>query len=72
MKKVCKLEGLGCAHCAVKMEDAIRKLNGVSSASINFMTQKLTIEADNGEFGEIISKAAKICKRIEPACKIIL
>ncbi len=43
MKKTYKLQDLDCANCAAKMEDAIGRLDGVSSARVNFMTQKLTI-----------------------------
>lgn len=71
MKKTYRLEELDCAHCAAKMEDAIRKLPGVTSASISFMTQKLTLEADDGQFDEILKQAAKICKKIEPDCRIV-
>lgn len=71
MKKTYRLEELDCAHCAAKMEDAIRKLPGVTFASISFMTQKLTLEADDGQFEEIVQQAAKICKKIEPDCRIV-
>lgn len=72
MKKIYKLEELDCANCAAKMEDAIRKIEGVSFVSVNFLTQKLTIEAADSEFEEIMKKAAKICRKIEPDCRIIM
>lgn len=72
MKKIYKLEDLDCANCAAKMEAAISKIDGVESAAVSFMTQKLTIEADESKFDEILKKAAKICKKIEPDCKIIV
>lgn len=72
MKKTFKLEDLDCANCAAKMEDAIRKIDGVISVNISFMSQKLTIEADEENFTTIMLKAAKVCKRIEPDCRIIL
>ena len=72
MKKTYRLENLGCAHCAGKMEDAIRKIDGVKNAEIHFLMQKLTLEADSDQFDDIIGKAAKLCKKIEPDCKIIL
>ena len=50
MKKVFKLNDLDCANCAAKMEAAIQKLDGVKSATISFMTQKLTLEADDADF----------------------
>ncbi len=72
MKKTFKLVDLDCAHCAQKMEDAIKKLDGVQDASINFLAQKLTIEADEARFDEIMKSAVKACKRIEPDCEIKL
>ena len=72
MKKVFELEELDCAHCAAKMEDAIKKLDGVISANISFMTQKLTIEADEKDFDKILKAAQKAIKKIEPDCRIVL
>lgn len=72
MKKTFKLVDLDCAHCAQKMEDAIKKLDGVQDASIHFLAQKLTIEADETRFDEIMKSAVKACKRIEPDCEIKL
>ncbi|MCM1227825.1 MAG: cation transporter [Clostridium sp.] len=72
MKKVYKLEELDCANCAAKMENEINKIEGVQKASISFMTQKLTIEADESKIDEIMKKAAKVCKKIEPDCRIIM
>ncbi|MBQ2939759.1 MAG: heavy-metal-associated domain-containing protein [Clostridia bacterium] len=71
MKKTYRLEELDCAHCAAKMEEAIRKLSGVTGASISFMTQKLTLEAEDEKFDEILQQAAKICRKIEPDCRIV-
>ncbi|MGI6240071.1 MAG: cation transporter [Christensenellales bacterium] len=62
---------LDCANCASKMEHAIRKIDGVHSASVSFMTQKLTIEAEEARFEEIMEKVAAACRKIEPGCKII-
>ena len=71
MKKVFKFDELGCANCGDKMEDAISKLEGVTSAKVNFMAQKLTIEADDARFNAIMDEAQKICHRIEPDCDIV-
>lgn len=71
MKKVFKLKNLDCANCAAKMERGIREIEGVESASITFMTAKLTIEADESLMDEIITKAQKIIKKIEPDCRIV-
>lgn len=72
MKKIFKLEDLDCANCAAKMERAIAKIDGVTAAAVNFMSQRLTIEADDAKFDSIMKEAVKICKKIEPDCKIIL
>ena len=71
MKKTFNLEELDCAHCAAKMEDEIRKLDGVTSASVNFFAQKLILEAEDGRFDEILASAQKIISKIEPDCKIV-
>ena len=72
MKKHFKLRDLDCAYCAAKMEEAIKKLDGVNSATVSFMTQKLTLDADDARFDEILQQAVKICKKVEPDCTIVL
>lgn len=72
MRKVFKLEDLDCANCAAKMEDSINKIDGVSFASVNFMGQKMVIEADDEHFDSIMKQVVKACKKIEPDCTIIL
>lgn len=72
MKKVFKLEDLDCANCAAKMERAIAKIDGVDSANVSFLSQKMTIEADDARFDYIIKEVVKICKKIEPDCKVIV
>ncbi len=72
MKKTFKLRDLDCANCAAKMEDAIQKLDGVHSATISFMTQKLTLDADDARYDDILKQAVKACKKVEPDCTIVL
>lgn len=72
MKKVFKLEDLECANCAAKMQDAIAKLDGVNSVSVNFLAQKMTLDADDDKFDDILKKAIKIISRIEPDCTVVL
>lgn len=72
MKKIYRMENLECASCAAKMEDAISKLEGVNSVSISFISQKLTIDADEELLPKIMKKAVKIISKIEPDCEIIL
>ena len=72
MKKRFKLTDLDCAHCAGLMEDAINKLEGVNSAKINFLAQKLTVDADDARFDDIMQQVVKTCHKIEPDCTIEL
>ena len=65
MKKKFKMEDLDCANCAAKMEDGIRKIDGVTSASVSFMTQKLVIEADDDRFDEIMKKVVDVCAKVD-------
>ena len=70
MKKKFKLTDLDCANCAAKMEDAIKKLDGVNDASVSFMMQKMTIDADDARFDEIMKEVVEVCKKVEPDCLI--
>lgn len=70
MKKVFQLEDLDCANCAAKMERAIAKIEGVSSVSVSFIAQRLSIEAEEEQFEEIMDKVVKVCKKVEPDCII--
>ena len=72
MKKSFKLEDLDCANCAAKMEAAIKKLDGVKDATVSFLTQKMSIEADDERFDEVLKAAVKCIARIEPDCRVIL
>lgn len=71
MKKVYKLEDLDCANCAAKMERAVAKIEGVESVSISFMGQRMVIDADEARFDEIMDKVVKVCRKVEPDCRII-
>ena len=71
MKKKFKLQDLDCANCAQKMEDAIKKIDGVTDASVSFMTQKMSIDADDERFEAIMDEIVKVCKKVEPDCVIL-
>lgn len=71
MKKVFKLQELDCANCAAKMEAAIQKIDGVESATVSFMTSKLTVKADDARFDSIMDEIERVCKRVEPDCVIV-
>ena len=72
MKKKYKLQDLDCANCAAKMEEAIKKIPGVTDASVNFMMQKMTIESDTDDFDGLMKDVVKVISRIEPDCEVIL
>ena len=72
MKKRCKLVDLDCANCAAKMEDAIKKVDGVKDATVSFVMQKMTVEADDARFDDIMKEIVKVCKRVEPDCEILV
>ncbi len=72
MKKTFELDELDCANCGAKMENAIKKIEGVNDCSVSFLTQKLTLDADDARFDEILKQAVKVCRKIEPDCEIIV
>ncbi|WP_427171511.1 heavy-metal-associated domain-containing protein [Fusobacterium nucleatum] len=71
MKKVFKLEGLDCAHCAAKIEERISKLEGVKSVVINFMTTKMTLESVDDNIGEVVEKVKKLINEVEPDVNMV-
>lgn len=71
MKKVFKLQDLDCANCAAKIEAAIAKLDGVNKVTLSFMTQKMTLEADDDRFDEVLKQAVKTAKKVEPDMVIL-
>ncbi len=71
MKKKFKLEDLDCAECAAKMEDAIKKIDGVNDASVNFLMQKMTVDAVDDRFDAIMDEVEKVCAKVEPDCRIL-
>lgn len=66
MKTIYLLEGLSCAHCANKIETALCKLEGVTSATVNFITQRMIIEFDEARQAEILQTSERIVKKTEP------
>ena len=71
LKKKLKMNNLDCANCAMKMQEAISKLDGVNDVQINFMFQKMTIDADDERFDEIIKLAESECKKFEKNVSIL-
>ena len=71
MKKKFKMDELQCANCAAKMEAEIKNIAGVTDANMNFIMQKLTIEAEENSFDKILEEAERICDRLEPGIRIV-
>lgn len=72
MKKTYAIE-VDCANCANLMEEAARKAEGVASAVVNFMTQKMIVEfAENADPKKVMKDVLKACKKVEPDCEIEL
>lgn len=72
MKKVFRMKDLECANCAAKMEAGINQIDGVTKANVSFMTQRLTLEYEEGRLDEILAKAQQIIRKIEPDCQLII
>lgn len=70
MRKTFKLVDLDCAHCAAKIEDSVKKIEGVVNAEVNFLNQKMILEADQEHFQEVAEKAVKWIRKIEPDVKV--
>ena len=68
MKKKFKLQDLDCANCAAKMEE----IDAVNDAVVSFMTQKMTVDADDARFDEIMDEVVRVCAKVEPDCQILL
>ena len=70
MKIKATLHDLCCANCAAKIEDKISKLEGVESVTVNFLTEKMILNADESKLGEIKEQIEKIVHKIEPDVEI--
>lgn len=72
MKKTYKIE-VDCANCALKMEDATKKVEGVADATVSFMTQKMKVEfAEGADEQAVMAQVVKACKKVESDCEIYL
>ena len=71
MRKSLKLDEIDCANCALKLEDAIKKVDGVDDAKVNFMTQKLTLTAPDDRFDDVLDRVVALAAKIEPDCEIV-
>ena len=71
MKKVYRMHNLDCANCAAKMERAIQKIDGVHSAEVSFMAQRLTMDVDEAKLPEILEQVKKCVSKVEPTTKVL-
>ncbi|MDD6605290.1 MAG: cation transporter [Oscillospiraceae bacterium] len=71
MKKRYKFE-VDCANCAAKVEEAVKKIDGVNDATVNFMAQKMVLDADDARFDEILQEVIAVAKKVEPDCELYL
>ncbi len=65
MKKEYKINGLDCANCAAKVEDAIKKINDVSDVSLNFMNEKLSYSVYKSKDETVYKQIIKTIDSIE-------
>ena len=72
MTKIFHLKDLDCANCAAKMEQCINKIDAINHVSVNYVTQKMMIDAKDDEFESVMQQVVKVCKKIEPDCKIMM
>lgn len=70
MKKVYKVCDLDCANCAMKMENCIKAIDGVNSASVSFMSQRIVLDVDESKSEQIEKEMVRRCRRVEPDCRI--
>ena len=61
-----------CANCAAKVEAAVKKIDGVNDATVNFMAQKLVLDADDARFDEILKEVEAVAKKVEPDCGLFV
>ena len=71
MKKAFKLDEIDCANCARELQEGLAKLEGVTTVSVNFMTQKLTLEADDAVFDDVLDRVVDFTADAEPDCEIL-
>jgi len=66
MKKSFKIRELDCAHCAQEIEDAASKVTGVNKVRVNFLSERMTLDAEDDKFDAVLDEIKKLVKTIEP------
>ena len=72
MTKIIRVKNLDCANCAAKVERALGKIDGINSASVSFLTQKITLDMDESRESDIISDVKRVCKKVEPDMELVI
>ena len=72
MKRVLKMQDLDCANCAAKMENAIKKIDGVNSVSISFMSQKMFLDVEDSKYDIVVKEIVKVCKKVDSDCEVLV
>ena len=73
LRKEILLEGLCCANCAGKIERESNNIDGVRSATVDFISTKLIMELDDSsQQNAIVDNVKKIVKRIEPDVNVVV
>lgn len=71
MRRIFKVENVDCANCALKMQNNVLKIDGVQSANLNFLTQRLTVEFDDSKIQTIVEELQTACRKIDKAVNVI-
>ena len=66
------MENLDCANCAAKMENAIKKIDGVNSVSISFMSQKMFLDVEDSKYDIVVKEIVKACKKVDSDCEVLV
>ena len=72
MKRVLKMQDLDCANCAAKMENAIKKIDGVNRGSISFMSQKMFLDVEDSKDDIVVKEIVKVCKKVDSDCEVLV
>lgn len=72
MKKTYSFSGIDCANCAAKLERKLQKIKNLDLVQVNFLTQKLTVEAPDDLFDSVLEEMLKIISKKEPDCKVVI
>lgn len=71
MRKIFKVENVDCANCARKMQDNVLKIKGITSATLNFLTQRLTVEFEESKVSTIVEEMQTACRKIDKSVNVI-